>query len=128
MWNEQGHPGRNFNEDPGKIIDSIIDHLEKLLNSRQGTTLMDREFGLPDFTDYKTKFPESLRDIEKSIQYTIENYETRLDYVNVEFLTFNETDFTLSFKITAMLSKEFTDKDVVIESILNSSGEMSFRR
>jgi len=116
-------PGRTGN-DIGRKIESVILHLQKLLNARQGTTLMDTGFGMPDFTDLTALFPDSVRDIERSISKTIETYEPRLSEVNVDFVFQDDQSLSLLFQIQALLKSENGDIDVHLESAIDTGGKM----
>ena len=61
-------------QDYGQRIESIIVHLQKMLNTKHGTTLMDKSYGMPDFTDLAALLPDSIREIERHISQTIEKY------------------------------------------------------
>lgn len=112
----------------GEIVVSVIEHLGKLLNSRQGTTLMDPGFGMPDFTDLKVTFPDSVRELERSITKTIEHYEPRMQNVDVDFVFQDDQDLTLFFQISAQIDTESDMKSIFLESTIDASGKMRIRR
>lgn len=126
---------RDWSKTPGKYhrgrasdqIASVVDHLKKLLNSRQGSTLMDPEYGMPDFTDLRATFPDSVRDIERSISRTIERFEPRLTNVKVDFMEQDER-LTLYFQIRAMLTSDDMPMDIHLQSTLDAGGKMAVRR
>lgn len=108
-------------------LDSVIEHLNKLLNSRQGTTLMDEEYGMPDFNDFASKFPGSMTKLETSLSDLIEKYEPRLSNVRVKFVLQDESDLSLIFEINAGLKTDGNHERICIESLVNSSGKMKLR-
>lgn len=59
----------------------IIEHLQRLLNTRKGDAPMDRDYGISDFNG--AMHPDALRALRKDIERTIEKYETRLERVRV---------------------------------------------
>ncbi len=109
------------------IVDSVILHLQKLLNARQGTTLMDKNYGMPDFSDLKLLFPDSVRDIERSISNTIETYEPRLSQVKVDFLFQDDQSLSLLFQIHAALKTERETYNIYLESSLDTGGKMMIK-
>ncbi|GAB6097176.1 hypothetical protein JCM14469_34300 [Desulfatiferula olefinivorans] len=119
-------PGKHDAERTGDRIASVIDHLKKLLNARQGTTLMDPGFGMPDITDLRATFPDSVRDIERTLSLTIEQYEPRLARVEVRFIEQDER-MTLYFHIRALLRSDGTSRPIHLESALSPSGRMIVR-
>jgi len=82
-------PARSATEDPKKVMVSVLRHLQKILNTRRGGVPIADDYGVPDFTDFMRVYPDALREVEKSIQNTIQKYEPRL--TTVLFLTSNLT-------------------------------------
>jgi type VI secretion system protein len=71
--------------DPNEVVASIMHHLQKILNTRQGSAPIDDDYGMPDFTDLAMTFsPESVKRLARSIKYVINKYETRMRDVVVE--------------------------------------------
>lgn len=125
-WDAQtGLPGRQ--PVAGRQIDSIVEHLQKVLNSRQGTTLMDESFGMPDFTDIAPLFPASVREIERTIARIIERYEPRLFGVHVDFLMQNEDDLSLCFNIKAVMKQGAEQTRVQLESAIAPNGKTEIK-
>lgn len=108
-------------------IDSVIDHLNKVLNVRQGSTLMDPEYGLPDFSGVRTSYPDCLNDLQQAVTQTIERYEPRLRDVHVEFIDKDSVSLRLLFRIEAMLHDEGEDRHIFLESSVDANGRMLFR-
>lgn len=60
------------------LAHSIIDHLRRILNTRQGHVPIDPAFGVPDFTNLAGGFAQgSAREIEAQIERVITCYEPR---------------------------------------------------
>ena len=114
-----GNPRRHSN---GRQVDSIIEHLNKMLNTKQGTTLMDKNYGMPDFTELAALFPDSIRDVERTISNTIERYEPRLSQVEVHFVFQDHQSLVLCFHIQAVMTLEDEDVAVQFESSIDASG------
>ena len=70
---------------PGPVdeIDSIVEHLRALLNTRQGEAASVPDFGIMDFTDLVHAFPEGIAVLQRSIRATILQFEPRLKNVTV---------------------------------------------
>ena len=62
-------------------LDSIIEHLRGLLNTRQGEAPAVPDFGVVDFTDLVHNFPEAIQTLQRCIRTTILQYEPRLKNV-----------------------------------------------
>lgn len=125
QWDDQARQRTGVNSK--RCIDSVIEHLNKVLNTRQGSTLMDPEFGLPDFSGIRASFPDCLNDLQQSVTQTIERYEPRLTDVYVEFIDQDKPSMKLIFRIEAMLHDEGEQRHVFLESSVDASGRMLFR-
>ena len=121
-------PLRRESEDPSKVIDSIQGHLRQILNTRQGNVLISEEYGTPDFTEFLTEYPQSLRGFERSIRQTIMQYEPRLRAVRVVFTPQEEDRLAVKFQIFAKLATPGSNTSVLFESLLDSDGQISIKR
>jgi len=120
-------PDRSMSEDPKKIIDNIMLHLQKVLNTRQGGVQIAADYGLPDFNDVMHSQSGAQREIEKSIRKTIQKYEPRLKAVRVKYIPLEENLLSLNFEIHARLALEDKDQAVVFESQVGDDGRITLR-
>ena len=118
-------PQRRAREDPHRIIDSVREHLQKILNTRQGSAMIGEDYGLPDFVEMLRDYPDSLRDFERSIRSTIQSYEPRLTMVRVRLMTNEEDPLTLRFQVSAKLVSPDRKTAVVLESSVDQDGKVS---
>jgi type VI secretion system protein len=116
--------GRRATEDPEKMISSVLKHLQKILNTRQGDVPIAEDYGVPDITSFRHTVPFSLREIEKSIRRTIEKYEPRLKGVRVKFMPQEKDRLTVSFQIHARLVLEGQKEPVMFRSQIDSYGKI----
>ena len=114
-------------DNPKRVINSIINHLQKILNIRTGSVMIADDFGLPDFTDLLITYPESQNDIERSIENMIKRYEPRLIDVKVKFIPSEEQTFALRFKITAKLVT-LNQKLLTVESYIGSDRKVRIKK
>lgn len=121
----QNDPGYRSRPHAGARVNSVVNHLQLLLNSRVGTTLMDGRFGLPDLSELKLTYPDSLRDMERTISHTIETYEPRLSQVDVRFVYQDERTLSLFFRIEATLTAGEMGRAIVLESSVDTTGKMT---
>ncbi len=120
-------PGRSMTEDPKKIIDSVMRHLQNVLNTRQGGVQIAEDYGLPDFNDVLHNQAGSPREIEKSIRQTIQKYEPRLRAVRVRYIPIEDDLLSLSFEIHGRIALENTEEPIVFESQLGHDGRITIR-
>ena len=125
LWKK--HPERRGKEDPRRVLDSVLRHLQKILNTRQGSAPIGEDFGVPDFTEFLHDYPESLRAIERTIRHTIQKYEPRLKAVRVNFLPPDDERLVLRFQIAAKLDLEDETLPVVMESLVDPDGKIKLR-
>ena len=122
------NPQRRITQDPAEMIRSIQNHLQRILNTRQGSAPIADDFGVPDFTNFKSAFPDSQRGIERNLRQTIQKYEPRLQGIRVEFLPKEEDSMSIMFKITARLVLEDHKEPVSFESQVDSDGYIKVKR
>jgi type VI secretion system protein len=116
------NPSRRVTEDPKEMIRSIQDHLQRILNTRQGSAPIADDFGVPDFTNFMSDFPDSQRGIERSLRQTIQKFEPRLEGVRVSFFPKEDDPLTVTFQITARLVLKEHNDPVSFESLVDSGG------
>ena len=121
-------PHRRETEDPSRVIDSIQDHLSQILNTRQGNVPISEEYGTPDFTDFLSEYPQSLRAFERAIRQTIMQFEPRLRAVRVAFTPQDEDRLVVKFQIFAKLAASESNTSVLFESLLDSDGKISIKK
>ena len=109
------------------MIDSILRHLEQIMNTRWGSTQIAEDYGVPDFTDLSTGFPDGLRDLERTIRNTIQKYEPRLKSVRVKFIPQEETMLAVSFQIVAQLILDEGKNPVTFQTVMDSDGKVTIK-
>ena len=119
-------PARRGKEDPRRIVDSVLRHLHRILNTKQGNVLIAEDYGVPDFSDFLNALPGSVREIEKTIRLAIQKYEPRLTAVRVSFIPQEEDPLSLRFQIFARLSAE-SKTQVFFETVVDSDGKIDIR-
>lgn len=84
-------------------LDSVLGHLQRMLNTRQGNAPAVPDYGVPDLSDIVREFPESRQTLEQAIRRSIERYEPRLADVRVRYAPSEKDILTLTFEVTARL-------------------------
>lgn len=123
-WKKE--PFRRGKEEPRRVVDSVLRHLRRILNTKQGNVLIAEDYGVPDFSDFLNALPDSIRDIEKNIRTAIQKYEPRLSGVRVNFIPQEEDPLSLRFQITARLAMD-AKTQVFIETIVDADGQVEIR-
>jgi type VI secretion system protein len=125
-WKKEPH--RRSGEDPKRVINSVLGHLQQILNTRQGGVPIAEDYGVPDFNELLHAYPDSVRDFERSIRQTIQKYEPRLNGVRVRLIPQDEDLLSLRFQIIAELVTEDHKEPVRFESVVDSGGKISIIR
>ncbi len=121
------NPSRRVTQDPKQMIRSVQEHLQRILNTRQGNVPIADDYGIPDFTNLMSGFPESKRSIERTIRNTIQYYEPRLQGVRITFLDQHDKTLTISFQISAQLVLPGHKDPVTFESVLDAGGHFDVK-
>jgi len=124
-WNRA--PERRGRLDPKRMVDSIVRHLERILNTRWGSAQIADDYGIPDLTDLRSGLPDAVQNLERAIRNTIQKYEPRLEAVRVKFIPPEETILTVSFQIVARLALEGEKNPVTFQSVMDSDGKVTIR-
>jgi len=120
-------PDRRVGQDPKRMIDSIVRHLERILNTRQGSVQIADDYGIPDFTDTSSGFSDAIRNLERTIRNTIQKYEPRLQSVRVKFAPQEETTLAVSFQIVGQLILEEGKNPITFQSVMDSDGKFTIK-
>jgi type VI secretion system protein len=101
---------RTVREDPRRLVDSVMRHLQRMLNTRQGQALIQQEYGMPDITDCAEGSPEALDRARRAIKHSIEMFEPRLRRVKISHLPLGG-DLNLHFGISGQI---VTEKEQIV--------------
>lgn len=98
---------------------SILSHLTRLLNCRQGSLLHLPDYGLPDVAEIYQGLPYSLNQLLQAIKNTIEKYEPRLQQVSVTQLSTYDADSVLRLQIQGKIG---SGEKIAFDTYFSSSG------
>jgi len=115
-------------EDPQRISDSVLEHLRRILNTRQGCVPIADDYGVPEFTEYLHLGAEVHRELEKILRTTIQKYEPRLKGVRVSFIPEEEGRLALQlqFHVVAKLAND-PKMQVQFETSIDGNGQISMK-
>lgn len=118
---------RSVDPDPGRLAQSVLRNLERLLNSRHGSAPTSLEYGIPSLEDVMHGGADALRDLTAEIKRSIETYEPRLRSVRVRLVPKADEAALLRFDITAELMVGARRSRVHFETRIENSGHLSVR-
>ena len=110
-----------------KAADSVLTHLRNMLNTRQGSVPTLPDYGLPDFNDIASNFPDAIFELRRVIKQSIDNYEPRLSRVKVDYAKDEDKPLSMRYEITAQLSLGGENANVWFETTLDSQGRVKVR-
>ena len=107
------------------VIQSIKYRLELILNTRKGSTLIDADFGVPDFTNLVGGLSgESTSSIERAIEHMIKKYEPRFIQSSAESQPNEQDVLSMQFKISGVVKVNNKDTPIRLSANVNSSGKV----
>ena len=118
---------RSVDPDVGRLAQSVLRNLERLLNSRHGSAPTCPDYGIPSIEDVMHGGADALRDLTSDIKRSIESYEPRLKSVRVRLVPRGEEATLLRFDITAELLSGGRRSRVHFETRVENSGRLSVK-
>lgn len=119
---------RNLDIDPSKVSESVINHLRNMFNVRRGSVMTLDDYGMPDFNDIVSDFPNAIKVIRGVIRDSIRNYEPRLKQVSVTHLVDESRPLDLFFRVKAELHLDGQKVPLMFETVVGDSGSVKVRR
>lgn len=116
---------RSRQVDAKRVLASVLQHLQQMLNVRQGNVSALPMYGMPDFNDMIYRFPDAILEIQRAIKYSIEHYEPRLKSVRIKYRRDESDPLSLSFEIVAQLVAGRERTPAWFETRLDAMGRVS---
>ncbi|MDO5536423.1 MAG: type VI secretion system baseplate subunit TssE [Desulfovibrionaceae bacterium] len=108
-------------------VSSVGSYLGRLLNTRQGSTAIAPDMGLPDITNFAHVGGEEVETLENLMESIIARYEPRLHDVQVKYKPESNSAFSMAFSLSAKVDNEGTLVPVLFETILLPDGRIEIR-
>ncbi len=105
------------------LMESVRNHLTKLLNSRHGMSEALPDYGLPALVDMVVDSGDYVHRVQEAIRNTIEKHEPRLKRVRVTRKEQEGEKAKLLFRVDAVLVSKSGEHRVWYETSLRGSGE-----
>lgn len=115
---------RSISGDEAERIRSVLRNLSRILNSRQGDSRTEKDFGLPDLAGMAHSLPEGIGTLSEAIERMVKAWEPRIRDPRVRFLQAVNEELALHFEIRGQLAMDDGgSRTVRFETVLASSGE-----
>lgn len=122
-WEEGGERTNQTQVDI--LVRSVMDHLRRLLNPRQGSVPLDPQFGVPDFTNIAGGLASgSPREIEEAIRRMVQKYEPRLKSPKVTLNRESTDVLAIRFDLGGMLEVDNRDIPLQLSTTVGANGKV----
>jgi type VI secretion system protein len=111
-------------DDKAATVRAVLEHLQKLLNSRQGHAAAQMEYGIPDPSEVLHAYSDAISQMAKAIKTSIERYEPRLTAIQVRHVANPDDILTLRYQIVGQLAKTKVRVPVVFDTHVDPSGRI----
>ncbi|MHB9027174.1 MAG: type VI secretion system baseplate subunit TssE [Candidatus Latescibacterota bacterium] len=119
------NPEARMDRNLPRLVNSVIGHLQRLLNTHQGSVPIAEDYGVPDITNAPGEgFLEATQRIERTLQQVIMKYEPRLTNVRMSLLSEKDDVLNLRFKMEGVLVPDRSTR-VVFETVVSSDGKVN---
>lgn len=124
------NPSHRGEVDSPHVVESIMTHLQKLLNTRQGGTVIAEDYGVPDFTNLVSNYNiESVQELAGEIQKIIQKFEPRLANVIVTAEEKGLDMLELRFKIAGRLKvDDHHVYPVIFRTVVDPDGRVKINK
>lgn len=122
-----GAAQRGDASDPYALSRSVLAHVQKMLNVRQGNVAALPDFGLPDINDLAHRHGNPVPELKKAIKQCIERFEPRLTKVRVRYAPDPAAPLDLRFEVAGQVSAGGASNPVVFETTVNGAGHVRVR-
>lgn len=103
-WTQIPNEEYNANQEQEKaqLVRSVAHHICQLLNTTQGTVLIDKEYGVPSFSSLAKNLSNKQREeLQESIYQSIQRYETRLEILEIQWGKVSKKELSVDLNILA---------------------------
>ena len=127
-WGSDGGQQRSHQTQVDILMQSVMDHLARLLNTRRGSVQLDPQFGVPDFTNLAGGTGAgSTRDIQEEIERMVSKYEPRIKSARVT-LDHDHSDMqALRFMLNGTIDADDREIPLSLATTVGASGKISLK-
>lgn len=108
-----------------ELLRSVVAHLTRLLNTRQGFVPIDTSFGVCDFTNLGGGMNRGeTADVEQQLRSMIERYEPRLLHPSVRLRRERSDALSMSFSIDASVASGPSEYTLHLATRIDAQGQV----
>jgi type VI secretion system protein len=123
-WEE----GADYTARPGAdvLVRSLLRHLQRILNTKQGSVQIDDTFGVPDYTNLAgSLLPGTPQEIEVGLRQVIERFEPRLKSPQVKLMSGGEDPLSLRFELSGTVAVDDRDIPIHLSTVVAANGKVN---
>lgn len=107
------------------LVQSIMKHLSRLLNTRQGSVLLDPTFGVPDFTNVAGGMASgSVGEMEDEICRVVKKYEPRVRSPKVTLISDASDMLSIKFELEGTIDADDRSIPLHLSTTVGSNGRV----
>lgn len=107
------------------LVQSIMRHLRRLLNTRQGSVLLDPAFGVPDFTNIAGGMTSgSASEIEDEICRVVKKYEPRVQSPKVTLIRDASNILSIKFELEGTIDVDDRSIPLLLATTVGANGRV----
>ncbi|HEX7749720.1 MAG TPA: type VI secretion system baseplate subunit TssE [Bordetella sp.] len=127
-WGEDGGQQRSHQTQVDILMQSVMAHLARLLNTRRGSVQLDPLFGVPDFTNLAGGTGVgSTRDIQDEIERMVGKYEPRIKSARVTLDQDHSDMQSLRFMLNGTIDVDDREIPLSLSTTVGASGKISLK-
>lgn len=108
------------------LVRSLLRHLQRILNTKQGSVLINDSFGVPDFANLAgSLLPGTPQEIEVGLKQVIEQFEPRLKSPVVKLSAGGEDPLSLRFELSGTVAVDDRDIPVHLSTVVTANGKVN---
>ena len=106
-------------------VQSIFNHLRRLLNTRMGSAMIGDDYGIPDLTNVVGgEHSQTITDFRQAILQAIRKYEPRLENVKISVELDEDDALSLKFRTEGYVVGG-ENLPVVFETVISTDGKIN---
>ncbi len=118
---------RTIKEDRGAVMRSVMLNLQRILNTRQGSSPAQDDLGIPSPHELLQGFPATAEEAQKSVKACIMRYEPRLVNVVVTAEKLEDVRQSIAFQVSAQLAGGDRRDPVSFHTSITQDGRIRLR-
>lgn len=124
--NSDSH-GYSLRFDYASLHYSILNSLQNMLNVRKGSLISLDDYGIPDFSEFVSQFPDAINKLKLSIRIFLHSFEPRIQSVQISHEPDVDKPLELKFNIVTKVFVDDNVQNLSFETVLTSSGQALVR-